>query len=453
MKNKCLECDLTASYNISGQKARYCSKHKKENMINVKHSRCKDENCDSTSPSFNYVTEKKGIYCSTHKKENMINVYKKCQSENCTIYPSYNYQGKTKGIYCNEHKKENMINVVNKKCLEENCNTIPYFNLPDKKTGIYCVKHKKEKMIDVSSKKCKEENCNKKPTYNLVNEQSAIYCAEHKKENMFNTKHSGKCIVKNCVNNSNYNLPREKPLYCKDHSNESMINVNIKKSGICINENCNKYANYNLANNKPLYCKEHSSKNMIDVNHKKCLLCDTIANRKYKGYCFRCFMFTFPNEKLCKNYKIKENHMTDFIKQEFKDQVMVFDKTAGGCSLRRPDCYIDKFTHILVIECDENQHLEKKYTNCDTKRTMEIFQDFGNRPIIFIRFNPDKYINKKGEKIESCFRNQNQLNIPIIKSKKNWNLRLELLKRTISKWIIDIPEKEITYEYLFYDKN
>ncbi|MFA9202339.1 MAG: hypothetical protein ACEQSC_02335, partial [Candidatus Nanopelagicaceae bacterium] len=141
--------------------------------------------------------------------------------------------------------------------------------------------------------------------------------------------------------------------------------------------------------------------------------------------------------------------MTDFLKEIFKDQVMIFDKIAGGCSRRRPDVYIDKFTHIVIIECDENQHRD---SSCDNKRTMELFQDFGNRPIVFIRFNPDKYINKEGEKIESCFRNQNQLNIPIIKSKKNWNFRLDLLKQTINKWIINIPEREITYEYLFYDK-
>jgi hypothetical protein len=410
MKNKCLECDLTASYNISGQKARYCSKHKKENMINVKHSRCKDENCNSTSPSFNYITEKKGIYCSTHKKENMINVYKICQSKNCTIYPSYNYQGKTKGIYCNEHKKENMINVVDKKCLEKNCNTIPYFNLPDKKSGLYCVKHKKENMIDVGSKKCKEENCKEKAAYNLPNSIGNIYCYQHKKNGMTDDLRHKKCLIENCNITPSYNLPN---------------------------------------NNKPLYCKEHSTEIMIDVKNKKCLGCnDTIANRKYKGYCCRCFINLFPHEKISRNYKIKENHMTDFLKKEFNDEVMIFDKQTGGCSKRRPDCYIDKFTHIVIVECDENQH---KDTSCENKRTMELFQDFGNRPIVFIRFNPDKYINKN-KKFSSSFKLCKKTGISIIKTQKEWQNRLNLLKETINKSLIKIPEREITYEYLFYDK-
>jgi hypothetical protein len=77
--------------------------------------------------------------------------------------------------------------------------------------------------------------------------------------------------------------------------------------------------------------------------------------------------------------------MTDFIKEEFRDEVITFDKQTGGCSKRRPDVYIDKFTHVVIVQCDENQHKNKEYTNCDTKRTLELFQDFGNyfNPLIF----------------------------------------------------------------------
>ena len=46
--------------------------------------------------------------------------------------------------------------------------------------------------------------------------------------------------------------------------------------------------------------------------------------------------------------------MVDFLKENFKDLVFEFDKIVGGCSKRRPDAYIDLFTHVIVIECDEN---------------------------------------------------------------------------------------------------
>lgn len=41
----------------------------------------------------------------------------------------------------------------------------------------------------------------------------------------------------------------------------------------------------------------------------------------------------------------------------------------------------------------------------------------------------------------------------MIRVKKEWDNRLNILKETITKWLIKIPEREITYEYLFYDTN
>ena len=143
--------------------------------------------------------------------------------------------------------------------------------------------------------------------------------------------------------------------------------------------------------------------------------------------------------------------MTDFIKEEFKDEIMLFDKIVGGCSKRRPDVYIDKFTHIIIIECDENQHKNEEYTSCENKRTMELFQDFGNRPIIFIRFNPDNYINKENKKILSSFKYHKSTGIPLIRDKKEWNNRLSIVKEMIKKYLNIIPEKEVTNVFLFYD--
>ena len=45
---------------------------------------------------------------------------------------------------------------------------------------------------------------------------------------------------------------------------------------------------------------------------------------------------------------------------------------------------------------------------------MELFQDFGNRHIVFIRFNPDSYVNRDGKKIHK------KLDVPIIRDPKEW---------------------------------
>ena len=60
---------------------------------------------------------------------------------------------------------------------------------------------------------------------------------------------------------------------------------------------------------------------MVDILNKRCkeVNCDILITNKYKGYCLRCFIFKFPNEKISRNYKVKENHMTDFIKHKYED--------------------------------------------------------------------------------------------------------------------------------------
>jgi hypothetical protein len=46
---------------------------------------------------------------------------------------------------------------------------------------------------------------------------------------------------------------------------------------------------------------------------------------------------------------------------------------------------------IIIIEVDENGHNNEEYCACENKRIMEISQDLSHKPIVFIRFNPDKY--------------------------------------------------------------
>lgn len=90
---------------------------------------------------------------------------------------------------------------------------------------------------------------------------------------------------------------------------------------------------------------------------------------------------------------------------------------------------MDLFTHSIIIEIDEN------------KRMMELFQDLANRPIIFIRFNPDNYIDENGKSIKSCFKYHKTSGIPMIDNETKWSQRLELLKTTSEKHINNIPEK------------
>jgi hypothetical protein len=72
--NLCIfkDCQSRPSFNFEGEKARYCSEHKCENMIDVHHRKCKHSGCKLTA-SFG-VEGGTNDFCSKHKKETMIAV-------------------------------------------------------------------------------------------------------------------------------------------------------------------------------------------------------------------------------------------------------------------------------------------------------------------------------------------------------------------------------------------
>jgi hypothetical protein len=88
---------------------------------------------------------------------------------------------------------------------------------------------------------------------------------------------------------------------------------------------------------------------------------------------------------------------------------------------------------------------------------MQLSQDVGHRSIIFIRFNPDEYINATNEKITSCWGTTPKTGLLIIKKNKinEWNERLDILKETIEYWSNQENKTEKTVEViqLFYNQN
>lgn len=86
---------------------------------------------------------------------------------------------------------------------------------------------------------------------------------------------------------------------------------------------------------------------------------------------------------------------------------------------------------------------------------MELSQDVGHRPIIFIRFNPDDYL-KDGKKNTSCW-GLNKKGICVVKKTKKdeWDNRLLCLENIIIYWINpeNITNKMIEMVNLFYDED
>jgi hypothetical protein len=113
---------------------------------------------------------------------------------------------------------------------------------------------------------------------------------------------------------------------------------------------------------------------------------------------------------------------------------------------------LDLGYQVIIIEIDENQHIDYD-CSCENKRIMELSEDVGHRPIIFIRFNPDDYL-VKDKRISSCW-TLNKKGLCVIKDKKEleWVERLSALSQQIEYWINPSNKTDKTVEIiqLFYN--
>ena len=234
--------------------------------------------------------------------------------------------------------------------------------------------------------------------------------------------------------------------YCRDCGG-SVYCIHDKRKSTCKNCNGSQLCIHNKIKQN---CKQCGGSQLC-----KSSFCETYKNKKYNGYCIRCYIHLFPNEPISRNYKTKEYAVLEFIRNNYPEHTWVNDKTIdGGCSKKRPDIFLDLLTHNIIIEIDENQH--KTYDNCEIKRINLLFEDLGDRHIVFIRFNPDDYLDKDNKKNTSCWGIDRNGLSSVKKSKKNeWEQRLNTLKNTVDE-VLHIDNikitNPITYINLFYDE-
>ena len=83
----------------------------------------------------------------------------------------------------------------------------------------------------------------------------------------------------------------------------------------------------------------------------------------------------------------------------------------SSCSKFRPDFVFEYSNITIILEVDEHQH--KNGYNCETKRMSLIAQTFIGNKVLFIRFNPDKYIDNSNDRKNPriCNRMKNVIHI------------------------------------------
>ena len=194
-------------------------------------------------------------------------------------------------------------------------------------------------------------------------------------------------------------------------------------------------------------CKECGGSALCKTPH-----CVTRGNKKYNGHCLPCCIQLFPELKVSRNYKTKENDVVSKIVEYFPGMSWVSDKkVVDGCSSRRPDLLLDMGSHVIIVEIDENAH--EGYDNtCENKRLVQISMDLQHRPTVFIRFNPDAYTDKDGRCVRSCWR-LNKMGIMTVPKTKQveWNERIKQLLSRIQYWIDHPPAKTIEIDWLFFN--
>jgi hypothetical protein len=146
------------------------------------------------------------------------------------------------------------------------------------------------------------------------------------------------------------------PTCCNDYKEKGIVNIKHKK---CV---CKKIPCYGFINDKrATCCKDCKNEGIINIKNKKCKtnMCGVqIFNKKYRGYCSRCFYYTFPNEPITRNYKTKEIMVFDYVKITFKNYDWISDKKIQNeCSRRRPDIMCNFRNYVLIIEINENRHM------------------------------------------------------------------------------------------------
>lgn len=411
---------------------------------------CEEDGCE-TRANFNNPGEKTGLYCKRHKKQGMVDVKNlKCEISGCSKRPNYNKNNEKKPIRCFDHKMDDMVDVVHPHCKEKDCYVRPSFGMLSKKAE-YCLIHKKEGMVNVVDPTCEELSCRKRPNFNIEGESLGRYCTEHKKEGMVDVTHR-RCDNPGCDLQPGHTEPISGKKYCSNHKTIDCI-TKIRK---CESPGCETIPTFAPQGEKSaLRCAPHRKDDDVDIKHKFCKTprCGIRAIDKYKGYCMRCHVHIHPDLPNSRNYKTKESAVSKFIKESFPDVSFISDKQiVDGCSKRRPDEIADFGTHCIIIETDEKKHNSYE-CSCENKRIMEISSDIGHRPIVFLRFNPDAYIDDKENKITSCWGVDGRGMAVVKKEKKDeWEKRLSALHTQLLYWIHNIPGKTVEIIQLFYDQ-
>jgi hypothetical protein len=236
---------------------------------------------------------------------------------------------------------------------------------------------------------------------------------------------SVRCHLLNCMKSPNYGRLFQPKTHCAEHRTPGMYRKNRPKCS-CGDKRpywTNEESSYPLRCEK---CKTDKDHNVVEQECENCGLSSLM--RSDFAECDDCTEFKLKKPQKAKEMLVKA--ILDEAEMPYKSHDKI---PAESCHRYRPDFLFDWGTHIVILEVDEDQH--KSYAcECEQARMINLFQDQGGMKTLFIRFNPDGYIDLTGTRRQWTTGRGQKL--------------LEVLRQTRNH----PPEHILSAVYLYYDE-
>jgi hypothetical protein len=347
---------------------------------------------------------------------------KRCEHEGCDTRPSFGIKG-GKTQFCSKHKTSEMVDLVSKSCEHEGCNLDARFGI---KGGVrqFCSNHKKDEMTNVQCLQCKYQGCDLNPRFGIKGEVRE-FCSKHKKDGMVDVVYK-QCGYKGCETTALYGKPGQQRSHCAKHRQPGMIR---RPNAKCVS--CKELAIWGT-NWVPKHCELHKTAEDQNLLEHPCISCNLMYVLDMENKCENCNPESFATARLA-----KQNALMAYLDaRDLKGVSTDITIDNGICGKERPDRVYDFSDKIVILECDEHQHLDRQCL-CEQTRMVNIGQSFGGIPVYFIRWNPDDYSPESNRK------NPEEL-------AKRYKLVGDLI-RDIKKNKHVLPTALVSAIYLYYD--
>lgn len=334
----------------------------------------------------------KRMFCGTHRDHGMVLMGKRqCQHQGCSTQPSYGPIGGNP-IFCSNHARNSpdYIDLITNRCTIQGCNIMSSYGENGTSQRTHCANHGKELgLVDVTTKMCSVQGCVTTAGFGFPGE-SRSRCMTHMEPGMINViQHY--CKHSECSSPAYYGPSGSYPEWCDKHKIH-YENILFNPTKTCQEPGCRQYATHGSYRN-PMHCSLHIGDKHISLIETKCSQCHLVDI---------CSPITNKCEHCCDRWKLSPRkshergikHLFDLHGIDY-----IHEQVIGNTKLV-PDFLIQGPTHSIVVEVDENQHKNSRYStqndrydSRDSEKLRMVDMNTASPNIhLFIRYNPDEYL-------------------------------------------------------------